>query len=324
MLWVTDYLSRGPVCPDSQAWWSLWWRWRNGILRPLRRKTLYLPHHLLLTEWLAGVRRGNSTSPTTLVTQLGSSTPSIASRLAMTVCYLLTQIITDTETLIPCIWEERGFLLCWPSDGCVTSAGQDWAVPPPHDCLPGRRQSGHAGLAALTTAVSPHVLLLQPLLAIPICVQSVGRYEGGASRGDAELLLGTRHSLSPVRHHLVSLLSCLPDPLGDGLLTVVWKPSSRSGEGVVDRGRSWTEALFLDWPGALSVSISSVTEYTEGRGDWICGLIRRSLRLFSPESPQSRNCLVSVGVCLLVDVEPNGGVVALTSDDILAPTQTGI
>ena len=55
ILWATDCLSGGPTCPDSQHWWSHWWRWRCGSLRLLRGKTLSLPHHLLLTEWLGGV-----------------------------------------------------------------------------------------------------------------------------------------------------------------------------------------------------------------------------------------------------------------------------
>ena len=88
----------------------------------------------------------------------------------------------------------------------------------PTTVSPGWRRSGHAGLAALTTAVSPPVLLLQTLLAVPLCVQSVGRCDGGERRGDAELLLDTRHALSPVYHRLVSLLSRLPDLLGDGRL----------------------------------------------------------------------------------------------------------
>ena len=60
---------------------------------------------------------------------------------------------------------------------------------------------------------------------------------------------------------------------------------------------------------------------TRGRGDWILGLIRRTLRLFSLE-PQSRSCLLSVGVDHLVDVDPGGDVVVLTGVDILAGVQT--
>ena len=50
---------------------------------------------------------------------------------------------------------------------------------------------------------------------------------------------------------------------------------------------------------------------TRGRGDWILGLIQRTLRLFSLE-PQSRSSLLSVGVDHLVDVDPGGAVVVLT------------
>ena len=119
-----------------------------------------------------------------------------------------------------------------------------------------------------------------------------------------------RHEARPV--------SCLPPPSLPSLSSP-WSPWRRT----TDRGRSRAEALVPDWRGALSVLVFSVTEYTEGRGDWIRGLIRRSLRLFSLEPPQSRNCSFSVGVGLLVDVEPNGGVVALTSVDTLASSRTG-
>ena len=114
-----------------------------------------------------------------------------------------------------------------------STAGRErgvWRVGPelggarlPHYCLARVAPPGHAGPTALTTADSPPALiLLQTLLAVPLCVQSVGRCDGGERRGDAELLLDTRHALSPVYHRLVSLLSRLPDLLGDGRLTRVW------------------------------------------------------------------------------------------------------
>ena len=81
---------------------------------------------------------------------------------------------------------------------------------------------------------------------------------------------------------------------------------------VTSAGQAWS-TLCLDLLG---------DKIHRGRGDWIRGLIRGSLRIFSLEPLQYRNCLVSVGVCLLVDVELNGGGVALTSGYILASTQS--
>ena len=109
----------------------------------------------------------------------------------------------------------------------------------PHYC-PSVAVPGHAGPTALITADSPTLalILLQTLPFLLLCVQSVGRCDGGGRRGDAELLLDMRHALSPVYHRLVSLLYRLLDLLGGGRLTVVWKPSSQSGDGVIDRGRS--------------------------------------------------------------------------------------
>ena len=132
-----------------------------------------------------------------------------------------------------------------------------WRVGPKLDCArlphycPSRAAPGHAGPTALITADSPTsaLILLQTLPSLLLCVQSVGRCDGRGRRGDAELLLDTRHALSPVCHHLVSLLYCLLDLFG--------------GE-TTDRGRSRAEVLVPDWRGALSVLVFSVTEYTEG------------------------------------------------------------
>ena len=49
------------------------------------------------------------------------------------------------------------------------------------------------------------------------------------------------------------------------------------------------------------------------------GLILRSFRIFPLEPLQHRDCSVSVGVHLSVDVGPNGEGVALNSGYILAP-----
>ena len=134
----------------------------------------------------------------------------------VTDCCLWTQII---RTLIPCIWGERGFLHCWPRERCVASVARTGRCPPPPLLSRQGGAAGHAGPTALTTADSPPaLLLLQTLLTVPLCVQSVGRCDGGERRGDAELLLDMRHALSPVYHRLVSLLSRLPDLLGDGRL----------------------------------------------------------------------------------------------------------
>ena len=101
-----------------------------------------------------------------------------------------------------------------------------WRVGPKLDCArlphycPSRAAPGHAGPTALITADSPTsaLILLQTLPSLLLCVQSVGRCDGRGRRGDAELLLDTRHALSPVCHHLVSLLYRLLDLLGGGRL----------------------------------------------------------------------------------------------------------
>ena len=82
----------------------------------------------------------------------------------------------------------------------------------------------------------------------------------------------------------------------------------------------------LYWPSAGQAWSTLCLDFLDdkihrGRGDWI-GLIWGSLRLFSLEPLQHRNCPVSVGVYLSVDVEPNGDGVALNSGYILAPTQS--
>ena len=134
----------------------------------------------------------------------------------VTDCCLWTQII---RTLIPCIWWERESLHCWLRAVC-DEWGQNWAVPASPTTVPPGRCRGTPGspLWLRRTRQASALILLRTLSSLLLCVQSVGRCDGGERRGDAELLPDTRHALSPVYHRLVSLLSRLPDLLGDSRL----------------------------------------------------------------------------------------------------------